>query len=402
MLICTLVQLTFQLAAYAGTGDWWRQWPEDAGVLVDEPDSVWLQYLKFGGYAHMQAAVVDGETAAGDFSYTRHSDWRRARGVVKARMLDAVDFNTQLNLVQDEGRSGGGVEFDYFSVFSADLTFDLAQWLDLGDTDSLKISYGKRKLVELNEEIETSINSILTVERSALAGLLAPFREGTGTTGGWMKMKRGEEQFSLGLFTTDSSAEFGGWDEGTVFLAGWRHDFAESWKLDEATVSVSAAWQDAGANDELYSTWEWVVTPWMRLEHGRWGLRVSGALGQNEDKLPGVEGTFGGIVIMPSLWLIEDHLQGVVRYEVIASEGPQGLTLPSRYAREAGLAGNEGIPALAAGVGDFHESVYTGLIWTIVPKRFTMLTGLEWERLESKDSRVYQGLTGWFSARIVF
>jgi hypothetical protein len=294
------------------------------------------------------------------------------------------------------------VEFDYFSVFSAEVAVDLARWFDLGEIGSLQIGYGKRKLVELNEEIDTSINSILTVERSALAGLLVPFRQSTGPTGGWVRMTRGNEFFMLGVFTTDSSSEFGNWDDGTVFLASWRHEFAERWGVDEATVSLTLGWQDAGVGDELYSPWEWVVAPWIRLGQGRWGLRVSGAMGQNEDRPAGAEGAFGGVVIMPSFWLVEERLQGVLRYGLIASEGAQGLRLPSRYLREAGLPGNEGIPALAAGAGDFHESVYAGMICTIIPEHFTMLAGLEWERLESRDTRIYQGVTGWFSTRVIF
>ncbi|QTN30834.1 hypothetical protein HZ994_00315 [Akkermansiaceae bacterium] len=402
LLILLWMRLWLPAAADVEAGDWWKHWPEGGGLVFEDQESAWLQSLHVGGYAHVQAAHVDGDAGGGGLSYTRRSDWRRVRGVVKGRVLRALDFNIHLNLVQDEGAAGGGVEFDYHSVFLAELAVDLARMIDLGDISSLQLGYGKRKLVELSEEIDTSVNSILSVERSALAGLLVPFRQSTAPTGAWVRMTRGDELVSLGVFTTDSSPEFGGWGGGRVFLASWRHDFSESWGLDEALVSITGGWQDAAAADELYSQWEWVAAPWMRLGQGRWGLRVSGAVGQNDGRLPGAGGAFGGAVVMPSFWLVEGRLQGVLRYAVMASEGEAGLRLPSRYLREAGLAENGGLPLLAAGAGDFHESAYAGLVCTIVPEHFTLLAGLEWERLESRDVRVFQGVTAWFSTRLIF
>jgi hypothetical protein len=391
-----------RLEAEAGNGDWWQGIPWDAGLLINDPDARWVQSLQVGAYAHFQSAFVDGESAGQDFWYGRGADWRRVRATVKGKALGSVDFLAHMNMVEDEGRIGGGVEADYFAIFQAWLEVDLLKYLQVPGVDSLSIAYGKRKLVELEEEVDTSINSILTVERSALANQVSPFRGGTGITGGWMKAARGKDQFSIGLFTTDSSAEFGNWDDGTVLIAGWRHDFSECWAMDEATLALGSGWQDVDGSDELYSTWEWVVTPWMRLGDGRWGLRASGAIGNNEGPDSVTGGSFYGFEIMPTWWLIEDHLQGVVRYEVMGSEAPRGLKLPSRYVREAGLPANEGIPGLARGEGDFHESVYAGVIWTVIPKHMTILFGLEWERLKSRDVRVYEGLTGWFSTRLIF
>ena len=402
ILCVVLGQVWLGSVLLASEGDWWQDIPWDAGVLVNDPDAKWLQSLQVGGYAHFQSAFVDGEAGGKDFWYGRGADWRRVRATVKGRALDSVDFLAHLNMVQDDGRIGGGVEVDYFSIFQAWLEVDMLKWMEVDGLDSLSIAYGKRKLVELEEEVDTSINSILTVERSALANQVSPFRAATGITGGWIKAGRGKDKYSLGLFTSDSSAEFGNWDDGTVLVAGWRRDFAECWGMDEATLALGSGWQDVGVGDERYSAWEWVVTPWIRLSDGRWGLRVSGALGNNEGPSTTTGGSFYGFEIMPTWWLIQDHLQGVVRYEVMGSEAPRGIGLPSRYAREAGLGANEGIPILARGTGDFHQSVYAGVIWTLIPKHMTMLFGLEWEQLESRDTQIYEGLTGWFSTRLIF
>ena len=86
----------------------------------------------------------------------------------------------------------------------------------------------------------------------------------------------------------------------------------------------------------------------------------------------------------------------------MGSEGPLGVQMTSRYAREAGLPANDNIPSLAAGQGDFHHSIYGGLVWWPCLKRLSVLGGLSWERLESRDDEVYAGITGWFATRLMF
>ena len=376
--------------------------PADVGKLVDNPGSPWLQYLQIGGYAHFQSAFVDGSAGGRDFCYTRGADWRRVRMTLKAQMFDSVSLAGQFDIVEDEGRFGGGVETDYFGIFSAWVELDLSKMWNTASLDGWTLAYGKRKLDELNEEVDTSVNALLTVERSAMATQIAPFREGTGTTGGWVKYVTGKDTFSGGIFTTDSSKEFGDWQDGEVYLAGWRRNRAESLNVDLAVMALGAAYQDTNGKDELYSLWKWVATPWMRIENGRWGWHSSGVIGSNEgpDSISG--GTFYGLVAMPTWWLIDKRLQAVMRYQVMGSDAPRGVQMNFRYAREAGQLQNEAIPSLAAGLGDFHQSIYGGVNWVICPKRFTMLFGLEWDQLESKGRNIYQGYSGLFAARVMF
>ena len=54
-------------------------------------------------------------------------------------------------------------------MFTAYATLDLDALLPENGLDTFSVSWGKRKLTELNEEDETSVNSILTVERSSLS-----------------------------------------------------------------------------------------------------------------------------------------------------------------------------------------------------------------------------------------
>jgi len=389
-------------AKSSNAGDWCFTIPADVGVLVDNPDAVFLQKLQLGGYVHFQSAFVDGEVGGEDFWYGRGADWRRARLSATGKVFDVLSLLTHVNMVDDEGRDGGGVEWDYQGLFLAWAELDLKKVTSMDALDSWSISYGKRKLTELNEEIDTSVNAILTVERSSFADQLAPFREGTGTTGAWMRGSRGKDSFSIGVFTTEASPEFGNWTEGTLLVGAWTHDFSDAWGCDEAIFSLGGGIQDVRSGEEVYAPWEWVVTPWMKIRNGRWMLRVSTAFGELEGSSNTSGGAFYGASITPAYDLIPDRLQAVMRYSIMGSEAPQGLQLTSRYAREAGRPANEAIPSLASGRGDFHHSLYGGLVWWVCPKRMSVLGGLEWERLESNNQDVYSGITGWFSTRVIF
>ncbi|MGE9270542.1 MAG: hypothetical protein ACQKBU_07040 [Verrucomicrobiales bacterium] len=383
-------------------GDWCLAIPADVGVLVDVPEATWVQYLRVGAYVHWQSTFVDGEAGGRDFWYGRGWDWRRTRLTAKARVLDAVSLMTHVNLSSDEGRDGGGVEIDYQGVFLAWAELDLNRVSGSSRLDSWDVGYGKRKLGELNEEMDTSVNAILTVERSSFAAQLVPFRAATGTTGAWMKGMRGNEAFSIGVYTTDASPEFGNWSDGTLVVGAWEHDFRESWGMEEATLSLGGGWQDVEEGDEVYAAWEWVITPWLKLKKGPFLLRVSAAFGENEGPETTTGGGFYGASITPVYEWIPDRLQLVGRYTVMGSEGPHGVQLTSRYAREAGRAPNEDIPDLASGRGDFHQSVYGGAVWWVCPQRMSVLAGVEWEQLESRDMKVYSGLTGWFAMRLIY
>ena len=397
-----ILGLALSGVAAGNDGDWCWTIPKDVGQVVNDPEGTWVQSLKLGGYVHLHSAFVDGEAAGRDFWYGRGTDWRRARVTLNAKLLDSVSVVVHTNVVEDEGRVGGGVEWDYNGLFLAWAELDLKKLAPGAPLDTWAIGYGKRKLKELNEEMDTSINAILTVERSSFAAQLVPFRAGTGTTGVWTTGSFGKNQFILGLYTTDASPEFGNWADGTLVVGGWKYDFSDCLGADEATLSIGGGFQDVDPGDEIYSAWEWVLTPWFRYRDGCWDFRLSAAYGDNEGPSTVTGGSFAGLTVMPGYWLVKDRLMAVLRYQFVKSEAPRGVQLTSRYAREAGRPENEAIPSLFTGRGDELHSVYAGLLWNLCPGRWTMLAGAEWEQLESRDTEVYQGVTGWFATRLIF
>ena len=388
--------------AEGNEGNWLETLPWAAGEIYDNPDNPWFQSFHLGFYTHLHAAAVSGRTPTKDFWYGRATDWRRTRVTIKARALNILSFTVHANVMDDEGRDGGGVEFDYQGLFLAWATLDLKQVVPSIPLDGLDLSYGSRKLTELNEEMDTLVNDIITVERSSFAAQVVPFPEATGITGVWLDARKGANGFRLGVYSTDATREFGAWNDGLLVSGAWRRDFGKPLGLDEATVSLGGAFQDVEAREEVYSPWEWIVTPWLRIRKDRWELHVSGAIGENEGTSGSTGGAFYGGSVMPAYWVAEEKLQAVFRYEIMGSEGPRGVQLASRYAREAGRASNEAIPSLSSGRGDFHQSIYGGLVWHVVPKHMTLLAGVEWEELRSNGAEVYDGTTLWMASRLIF
>lgn len=396
VLFRTLVLVVLTTAAEALAGPPELGSNESMQVAPERPG--WLDLVKPGGYLHFQAGGVSGR----DFWYDDTSDWRRGRVNLRVRAFDAFETFFDVNLVSDDGASGGGVEIGYQSIFTGWGRLDLSRWFDLPGVDRWSIAYGKRKLSELNEEVDTSINSILTVERSSLAAQLAPFRAGTGTTGIWGEADFAGDSVSLGLFSTDASPEFADWDEGLVVIGGWRRTLEDRAGFDRITLALGGGWQELAPGDEAYADWRWIVTPWLRLAQGRAGLRFSGALGNNRGPEATTGGTFGGFEVIPSWWWIEDRLRLVARYEMIASQAPEGVAMGSRYAKRAGLPGNEDLPDLARGRGDFYQAIYGGLEWWPWPGHLSVLGGLEWAELRSDGREVFNGVTAWFATRVKF
>ena len=389
--------------AVSPAGDWCESLPWDAGQIVDAPASPWLQSLRVGGLMHLESGAVAGRADGRGFWYDRGLEWRRLRLTMQAKALGVFDVVAQANMVEDEGCTGGDLDFGYSSLFHAWVELDLRKVFGVTSLDRFSVAYGKRKLHELAEIVDTGVSLIEMVEYPFLGSFLSPYPNGVPPTGAWINAAHGADTFSLGVYSSDSAPEFASWNEGWLVVGSWRRDFTKTWGLDRALVSLGAAYQDADpVSDVCYSPWRWTLTPWMRVGHDRWDLRVSAAGGDLLGPSATTGGAFFGINIMPSWWLVEGTLQAVASGGFARSRSPQGLRLPVRYARAAGLPDNEDIPLLANGRGDLHLELYGGLVWWVCPKHWSVLSGVQWENMRSQGSDVYEGTTLWFSTRVFF
>jgi hypothetical protein len=106
--------------------------------------------------------------------------------------------------------------------------------------------------------------------------------------------------------------------------------------------------------------------------------------GDNGDADNGVnnarrQGNFWGAVVMPYYWIVDKKLQAVVRYQYAGSSEDQGIRTNSRYVRrDHGPVAN-----VNSGRGNEHHSIYAGLNYLICGDNLKIMTGVEYEWLNT-------------------
>jgi phosphate-selective porin OprO/OprP len=99
----------------------------------------------------------------------------------------------------------------------------------------------------------------------------------------------------------------------------------------------------------------------------------------------GARGDAIGLNLQPSYFLT-DTLEVVSRYQIASSSQATGLSSQRRYERLAGL-----------GNGDAYQAVYLGLNHYIAGHRLKLLTGMEYARMNQRDSfMVWAGIRMFF------
>ena len=92
---------------------------------------------------------------------------------------------------------------------------------------------------------------------------------------------------------------------------------------------------------------------------------------------------------MPSIWLVENKLEAVVKFQYQGSDGSEGIRLNSRYIRRAGA--REDFPELANGRGDEHYSLYAGINRLYCEHQQKVMFGIEYDSLQQNDTNLYDG-----------
>ena len=98
---------------------------------------------------------------------------------------------------------------------------------------------------------------------------------------------------------------------------------------------------------------------------------------------------------MPSYWLVEDKWEAVARYSYQGSDEDNGIRTNSRYARRDH--GGD----VNSGRGDEHHSIYGGLNYYLCGHKSKIMTGIEWETLDTTSGDV-DASTLWLAYRTYF
>lgn len=356
-------------------GDWCKCLKTVGKVYSDKNNSL-VQELKFFGRFQWQYANVAGEDFMGVDTDDTFTEIRRFRLGTQVKFLNLFKLKVNANFEQ-----GGPNNHDlgYDSLDEAKLTMQTGDILGLEDTS---LTFGRHKFV-FGQEVHTSSKKIKTIERSNIANYFYGSARPTGVT---FTGNRGNVSATFGVFSTDSDPDFATFGEGYAFYAsatvdGQQGDFIFDFLYNDA---------DPSSDVDTFG-FEWGASAAYVTQLGAWELVLNAIYGERHDG-----DAVYGLVIMPSIFLIEDTLEAVFRYQFAGSDD-DNLRLTSRYARRTG--GTNGSVR-----GDSNHTLYAGLNWYLCGHNAKFQTGVEYETLDT-ESPSYgdaEAFTWWFAYRMYF
>ncbi|MFK7911338.1 MAG: hypothetical protein AB8F34_12165, partial [Akkermansiaceae bacterium] len=200
-------------------------------------------------------------------------------------------------------------------------------------------------------------------------------------TGLLLSAEKGNWAGTIGYLSLDATKEVGNWSHGNALYLLSEH------KLDSGTLSFDLFYNldaDSSGDDEVGVGYEWTATVSYVTDVGNWNLLTQAIYGDNGDTSyagrKSRSGSFYGVIIEPSTYIIEDKLEFVARYAYQASSEDQGIRVNSRYTR-ATHGGN-----VNGGRGDEHHSVYAGLNWYLCDHNAKFMVGVEYDVLDTPNA----------------
>ena len=354
----------------AELGHQFTDWLWDLPHLIDDPDAPIIQSLRLTGRYHGQYAYVESNQSP-------YSEWetRRVRGGISARFLQ--DFRLQ---------SIWKLDGDEFKLDSDNID---NQWIAWRHWEEFGLKFGKQKPL-WSQEWSTSSNAILTFERSLLVNQLRPQQSyglySSGAPGSWaygagyfrgelgVNSEYNEDAEDADFILLSVARDMGSWFKWSDD-ARWRVDYLHNIDSQEKGSGLYAHSLAMGISG--------------KLNRGRLMTELLYATGGD------AEGNVVGLTVLPSIDIIEDKLQFVLRYH-LANSSHDTLKLQGRYETAGGVIGD--------GAGDFYQSLYGGLNWYLRGNQLKVMTGLEYAKMKdpNDDGGDYSGWTFFSGVRLSF
>ena len=398
------------------SGDWCDWLSNKPGTLYKNSENPFIQEFVIAGRFQWQAAYLSGQDTNGyDFSDT-HTEVRRFRLGFSTKFLSYFSMKADVNMVQDATNfvtpwpGGRKLGWGYEDFDQAYIGFDAKKAFGIDSVDGLSVKYGRLKL-EIGEEVWTSSKDLLTVERSAIANKVYGSALPTGVQ---MNLVKGDWDFTAALYSTDALTPLGG---NTEFIGSWNDGLAYYASVGyQATDNLSLRWDyiynnadgDGFNGDDSLFRYNWATSVSAVYDRDEWGLITDLFYGDNGDIKNGVlganrQGDFWGVGVMPYYWIVEEKLQGVLRYQYQGSSESEGIRVNSRYTRaDHGPVVNRGINS---GRGNEHHSIYGGVNYYLCGNNLKLQAGLEYEWLNTPGAGTLgdvSALTTWFGFRSYF
>jgi len=342
-----------------------------------------LQELAIQG--QLQTQYGYGSSNSGNYgsgNLAESSTWddvevRRFRLGLRARLFQSLKFHSLLDL---NPNLEPGV---YQRTAEAYLTYALC--------DAFNLAAGKAEL-KFTHEQEPSSSEYLTFERSQLVNmfyggeLTGAWVYGKGIAGGWL--------YQLGVYSNERVDEWPRFDGGTMVLAKIGYDYARVSGFDAALAQLhylhnSRPGYTASPTDFTSPRFSNCLALSNDITKGRGGLATELFWGQ---------GTLGqanvaGISIMPTYFLAE-KLQLVTTLQFAASNGDNGICLPTRYEGQVDLPKSEKS-------GDTYFAGYAGLNYYLYGHKLKFMSGVKYSTL-SGGEKSFSGWTWLAGCRMSF
>lgn len=317
-----------------------RLYQSDSNPLVQE---VWL----LGRY-HGQYWDAEGSEGADD-----GFEDRRFRLGGQARVLGNLTLHAQAISGSDFKPSYNG-----FTELWAAWRF----------TDAFVLTIGQQKH-RFTHDRNVSSRYLNYLERAMLTNMFGADYTPAVTLSG----RAGRYNWYGGVFTNrtgrDMKDAFTNLDSGYSLHGFVTRDVGDLIPTDTAFLNVSFVHSDANDNATNLNRFEQGLAAALMLTEGPGSLVTEVTSGIGSD-----DGDAIGLNVQPG-WFLTKRLQAVARYQVAASNDPNGLRAQRRYEREAGLSN-----------GDLYQAGYAGLNFHLAEHRAKLMTGIEYATMDDEHT----------------
>ena len=332
---------------------------ENLGLIYKDKKNPGLQELWVLGRYH-------GHYHDNDGSHGQDSGFesRRVRLGFQATMFDRLTVHAQ-------AISGSDFEPAYNGFTEL--------WVRWQFAESLNLTVGQQKH-RFTHDRNVSSRYMSFMERSMFTNMMGLDYTPAVTLSGRID----KLEYYAGVFSnsagTDMWDSFTELDSGSSFLAAVTYDLGHFLGAETASFYGGYLHSEAHANATNLTRFDDALAGALIFTDGPAAFVAELTAG-----FGGARGDAIGLNLQPSYFLT-DTLEVVSRYQIASSSQATGLSSQRRYERLAGL-----------GNGDAYQAVYLGLNHYIAGHRLKLLTGMEYARMNQRDSfMVWAGIRMFF------
>ena len=332
---------------------------ENLGLIYKDKKNPGLQELWVLGRYH-------GHYHDNDGSHGQDSGFesRRVRLGFQATMFDRLTVHAQ-------AISGSDFEPAYNGFTEL--------WLRWQFAESLNLTVGQQKH-RFTHDRNVSSRYMSFMERSMFTNMMGLDYTPAVTLSGRVDKLDYYAGFFSNSAGTDMWESFTQLDSGSSFLAAVTYDLGHFLGAETASFYGGYLHSEAHANATNLTRFDDALAGALIFTDGPAAFVAELTAG-----FGGARGDAIGLNLQPSYFLT-DTLEVVGRYQIASSSQATGLSSQRRYERLAGM-----------GNGDSYQAVYLGLNHYIAGHRLKLLTGMEYARMNQRDSfMVWAGIRMFF------